>query len=30
VQQIGGDFVLGVWRDELDVEYVRLYQLIKN
>jgi hypothetical protein len=25
VQQIGGDFVLGVWRDELDVEYVRLY-----
>jgi hypothetical protein len=30
VQQIGGDFVLGVWRDELDVEYVRLYELIKN
>jgi hypothetical protein len=30
VQQIGGDFVLGVWRDELDVEYVRLYELIKQ
>ncbi len=30
VQQIGPDFVLGVWRDELDVEYVRLYELIKN
>jgi hypothetical protein len=30
VQQIGDDFVLGVWRDELDVEYVRLYELIKN
>jgi hypothetical protein len=30
VQQIGPDFVLGIWRDELDVEYVRLYELIKN
>jgi hypothetical protein len=30
VQQIGSDFVLGIWRDELDVEYVRLYELIKN
>ncbi len=26
---IGGDFVLGVWRDELDVESVRLYELTK-
>jgi hypothetical protein len=30
VLQIGSDFVLGIWRDELDVEYVRLYGLIKN
>ena len=30
VTHIGADFVLGVWQDELDVEYVRLYQLIKN
>lgn len=28
--QLGGDFVLGVWRDEDDLEYVRLYQLIKE
>lgn len=27
---IGHDFVLGVWRDELDVEYIRLYELIKS
>ncbi len=26
---IGRDFVLGVWRDELDVESVRLYELVK-
>jgi hypothetical protein len=26
---IGDDIVLGVWRDELDVEYVRGYELIK-
>ncbi len=30
VLQIGSDFVLGIWRDELDVEYVRIYGLIKN
>ena len=29
VTQIGDDFVLGIWRDELDVEYVREYALIK-
>jgi hypothetical protein len=29
VFQIGSDFVLGRWRDELDVEHVRLYELIK-
>jgi sugar lactone lactonase YvrE len=28
--QIGADFVLGVWKDELDVEEVRLYELIKG
>ncbi|UCG87517.1 MAG: hypothetical protein JSW71_02940 [Gemmatimonadota bacterium] len=27
VTHIGVDFVLGVWRDDLDVEHVRLYEL---
>lgn len=26
---VGGDWVLGVWRDEMDVEYVRMYGLVK-
>ncbi|MGH7577843.1 MAG: hypothetical protein ACREM1_22320 [Longimicrobiales bacterium] len=26
---IGSDFILGVWRDELDVEHIRLYELVK-
>ena len=29
VTHIGSDFVLGVWRDEMDVEQVRVYRLIK-
>ncbi len=29
VFEIGGDFVLGRWVDELDVEHVQLYKLIK-
>jgi len=29
IDDVGNDFVLGVWRDEDDVEYVRLYELIK-
>jgi hypothetical protein len=29
VFEIGEDYVLGAWRDDLDVEYVQLYQLIK-
>ena len=29
VQQIGSDFVLGYTWDELDVEYIHLYRLIK-
>jgi hypothetical protein len=28
--QIGNDFVLGAWKDELDVEHVRLYRLLKG
>ena len=28
-KHISSDFVLGVWRDELDVEHVRLYELEK-
>ena len=26
---VGEDFVLGTWRDELDVEHLRQYELIK-
>ena len=29
VLDIGADWLLGVWQDELDVEYVREYGLIK-
>lgn len=29
VHQIGSDFVLGLWRDDLDVEHIRLYKLLK-
>jgi len=28
--QFGGDYVLGVWRDELDVEFVRVYGLERS
>ncbi|MFC1660674.1 hypothetical protein ACFL3S_04280 [Gemmatimonadota bacterium] len=27
---IGSDFILGVWQDELDVEQVRMYRIIKG
>lgn len=27
IQQIGNDFVLGTWQDEMEVEHVRLYEL---
>jgi hypothetical protein len=30
VMEVGADYVLGVWRDELDVEHVRLYRLDKR
>jgi len=30
IYQIGNDYVLGVWRDETDVEHVRLYGLSKT
>jgi len=30
VTEIGSDYVLGVWTDEMDVEQVRLYALSKN
>ena len=29
VTEIGTDYVVGVWRDELDVEYIRVYDLEK-
>jgi hypothetical protein len=29
VAEIGVDYLLGTWRDELDVEHVQLYELIK-
>ena len=27
IHDIGEDYILGVWRDEMDVEYVRMYSL---
>jgi len=30
VNEIGSDHVLGIWRDELDVDYVRMYALEKE
>jgi hypothetical protein len=30
VSEIGADYVLGVWRDSLDVQHVRLYRLDKG
>lgn len=30
ILEIGNDWILGVWRDALDVEYVRLYGLVKT
>ena len=30
VTEIGEDFVLGIWRDELDVQHVQLYELNKG
>jgi hypothetical protein len=30
VYHIGGDFVIGSWRDGLDVEYVRMYRLSRS
>jgi hypothetical protein len=29
VHEIGDDWMIGVWRDALDVEYIRLYAIIK-
>ncbi len=30
IYQIGSDFVLGRWHDDLDVEHVQLYELLKD
>ncbi len=30
VMEIGSDYVLGIWRDELDVEFVRLHRIVKD
>lgn len=30
VYQIGDDFILGLWRDELDVQHVRVYRLFRG
>jgi len=30
IMDIGADYVLGVWQDEFDVEYLQLYDLIKR
>lgn len=29
LQAVGYDWALGVWRDEMDIQYVRLYRLVK-
>ena len=29
IHDVGGDFVLGKWTDELDIEHVQMYELIK-
>ena len=29
ISEIGEDYVLGVWRDEMDIETVRMYGLVK-
>ncbi len=30
VTHIGSDFMLGIWRDELDVQQIRMYRLLKG
>ena len=30
ISEIGEDYVLGVWRDEMDVETLRMYGLVKS
>jgi hypothetical protein len=30
VHDIGADYILGVWKDELEVEYVRMYALVRG
>lgn len=29
IWEVGDDYVLGLWRDDLDVSYVRMYRLVK-
>jgi hypothetical protein len=29
VNEIGKDYIIGVWRDDLDVQHVRIYSLVK-
>jgi hypothetical protein len=30
ISEIGSDFILGSWRNELGVEHVRIYELLKE
>jgi hypothetical protein len=30
VRQIGSDYILGTWKDDLDVAYVRMHRLVKR
>jgi hypothetical protein len=30
IYEIGTDYLLGTWKDELDVEYVRIHALLKS
>jgi hypothetical protein len=29
IHQIANDFVLGVWRDDSDIEYIRMFNLVR-
>ncbi len=30
IQEFGSDYVLGIWRDEYDLEYLRIYGIVKG
>ena len=30
IYEIGSDYLLGGWKDDLDVDHVRMYELVKG